>query len=191
MQASIAVPLTLETCPIQMPARCCNCGRPRDVSPVKTVWEHRQSAVYVTIVRTYGYEFPYCEPCAASAARPAPERSTQMLLAFGFAILAVVAMDVLVGPVLADSDAGLLIGLVAGVVAYGVMAAWAAGHKPLPGQTSYYQPVRLTGFRQKFTGKVIGLKLAFTSSVFEREFREANPAAYQARLLESRVLARK
>jgi hypothetical protein len=196
MQASASVqapalPLTLETCALQMPARCCNCGRPRDLEPVETAWEHRQSAIYVTIVRNYSFRFPYCEPCAPSAARPAPERSTQMLLAFGVGILTVVAMEVLVGSTLADSDAGLVIGLVAGVVAFGVMAAWTAAQKPLPGQTSYYQPVRLMGFRQKFTGKVTGLKLGFTSSLYEREFREANQLAYQAGLLESRVLPQK
>jgi hypothetical protein len=95
------------------------------------------------------------------------------------------------GDAMAVGDVPLVMGLVAGFVAYGVMSAWAAGHKLLPGQTSYYQPVRLLGFKQKFTGKVVGLKLGFTSSVYEREFREANELAYHAGLLQSQVLAKK
>lgn len=191
MQATVAAPLTLDTYPLSVPFRCCNCGRQEELLSVETPWEHAQLLLNLSITRRWSFALPYCEPCAPSARRLPLSLSVRLTVAVFAAIATAMGMEYLGGQALLESDVGLAASLVAGVLVYGAMLAWTAGHKALPGQTSYYQPVRLAGLRQRFgLGRAMGLKLAFTNAEFEREFRQANQVGYDARILESKVLAR-
>lgn len=187
--ATAAEALTLQSYAIRNPQRCCNCARPRDVTLLETPYAISKSAVAFSVTWSGSLPLPYCDACAPSATRRAAQRGQNLTIAL---VGGMVAAGLLVqaGLAPASGDTVLLGWLVAMGVVYGGLKWWADSRPRLPGQTSYYQPVRVRALKQTFGGKVIGLKLDFTSSVFEREFQVANEPAYRAGIFESQVLTR-
>jgi hypothetical protein len=187
--AAAAEALTLQSYPIRNPQRCCNCARPRDVTLLETPYAISKSAVAFSVTWSGSLPLPYCDACAPSATRRAPQRGQNLSIAL---VAGIVAAGLLVNAGMAEGggDMMLLVWLVTMGVAYGGLRWWSDSRPRLPGQTSYYQPVRVRALKQTFGGKVIGLKLDFTSSVFEREFQIANEPAYRAGIFESQVLVR-
>ena len=52
------------------------------------------------------------------------------------------------------------------LIAAGLLFAFYSRRKPIEGQTSYYQRMRLMKLRQKFSSKTTGMVFGFTNSAF-------------------------
>lgn len=115
--------------------------------------------------------------CAFGEAAPENfvHRLLQFALAFGLSFLALLVL----GEFHPDSTvlAKYLIPLSL-FFAVIVMAVVVMRTRPLPGQSSYFQPVRIPVLKREFlSGAVTGIGFAFTSADYARAFRQLNKEA--------------
>jgi len=137
---------------------------------------------------TFRLRLPFCRVCGPSAKRR-PVSFFHKLLVFGLFYFAVFAVLMLSGIAL-DSESLLdNTGLLSGVLSLVITVLWYGTRQPEPGQSSYYQPVRITRLRQKFlSGTVRGIVFGFTNSAYLRRFESLNAQAITAGQIQTKQL---
>lgn len=153
--------------------RCCNCGTAQGVSIVDTPLKKTRYMFLAGTELTFLVGLPYCRACRRTAARfPAGFGKKLLVSSLIFAALMLVVA-------LAGIDlTGLVplaylphaIGLLSLALSFGFYALRRAS----PPQTSYSQPVTLAGLKQKFSGDIVGLTLAFSNSAYADRFARMN-----------------
>lgn len=155
---------------------CSNCGTTQGV---------QVRAQETTVVRyflfagtqvTLNLPVPACDGCSASLGRK-PSSPFSKLLAFGvffmafsLAILIAVTVGEMTLPVLPEHPF-----LLGAILSAAFLAAVYALKRPRPGQSSYYQPVRLLRLKRAFaSGVVEGMRLGFTSEAYRTAFARLN-----------------
>jgi len=164
---------------------CCNCG---DKNCVNEVQETRVTRFF-KIGRTdttFQLDVPVCAGCRRSTKRrPAGFFSrlgvllliTSVLFGICIALGNTVALPLWIGYFFAGS---VVLGIVLTIVFYRF-------RRPLPPQTSFYQPVRIREAKLQFSGLMAGaghvgyLKLAFTNPDYLNVFVDANQEAIKTR----------
>lgn len=164
---------------------CCNCGT-RDVITVLN-----QDTRLTRYLLFGGWEIvmdlplPFCEKCAPSSKRR-PPTVLSWLVIYGLGWVGALFAILVVGMFTQNSfvlDNGFALAAAAGLlpplVCYGRRRA-------ASNQSSYYQPVRLRRLRRELlSGKLTGIRVAFTSQQYRREFESANAELIRAKLLEA------
>jgi hypothetical protein len=167
---------------------CCNCGRTDGLSVTTQDTRLTRYMLGGGSEYTFKLPLPFCGACQRTARRrPAPlfHKALALALAFGVALLALTATAIGTGSVWLTEHA-LLLSLFVAVVA---MGAWYVTRRPLAGQTSFYQPVRIARLKQAFmSGRVTGIKFAFTNHAYAQRFTSANTASVGARLVEVKLI---
>lgn len=153
---------------------CCNCATNKHLKIVETDIRNTRYWGNGGTESVFIFYLPFCPVCEASATRPAKtlfHRSLQLLLVFavGASTLMLVGINFDLPQVMAyllPISAGLA------VVTMATVLFW---QRPRPGQSSYFQPVRILKAKRKmFTVKVVGLTLQFTNPDYRKRFCEMN-----------------
>lgn len=165
-------------------SRCCNCGATTDIHTL-----HQDTRITRYLFGggsefTFQFSLPYCSRCEASAKRRPPGFLGQgLVLLLSFAVVG--AVLILVGDLLHSTFIAAYLAPLAAVIALVFTASFYVFRKPGAGQTSYYQPVRVTKLGQEFvSGKVKMIRLMFTNSEYRSEFMRSNESAIGKRLIE-------
>ncbi|MBP5987161.1 MAG: hypothetical protein KA538_08235 [Azonexus sp.] len=157
---------------------CCNCGGKHDLQVIEQDTRRTTYLLAGGTETTFRLPLPFCPRCAPSAKRRPKNfvhRLLQFALAFGLSFLALLVL----GEFHPDSTvlAKYLIPLSL-FFAVIVMAVVVMRTRPLPGQSSYFQPVRIPVLKREFlSGAVTGIGFAFTSADYARAFRQLNKEA--------------
>ena len=167
---------------------CCNCGRTDGLSVVTQDTRLTRYLLGGGSEYTFKLPLPFCAACARSARRrPAPlfHKALAVALMFGVALLGLTVAAIGTGSLWLTEHA-VLLSFVLAVVAVG---GWYASRRPSPGQTSFYQPVRIARLKQTFVaGRVTGIRFAFTNHAYAQRFTSANTASVGARLVEVKLI---
>jgi hypothetical protein len=167
---------------------CCNCGATQDVAKLDQDTRVTRYMVFGGTEITMKLQVPVCPRCVKTVER----RPVTLLHAFLVLLLAyflslgalLVAGLALDSEPLLDWTPWLSLGIAAILV-----AIWYGRGKSEPGQTSFYQPVRILKLRQEFvSGTVTGICFGFTNLAYSRKFVQRNHVAIQRGLVEVREL---
>jgi len=159
---------------------CCNCGTsgsvkvvPQDTR-VTRYWLSGGSEV------TFRLPLPFCPRCEKTARRRRPtlvQYLLMSLLGWGAAMGVGFGVAAFTDNLWVYDNAPLL-SLVVGVVAVALVYAL---RRPEPGQSSYYQPVRITGLTRAFrSGTIQKIAFAMANSQYAASFRALNHEALSA-----------
>ena len=92
----------------------------------------------------------------------------------GFAVLTILVMGTTIG----DISLGFVNGYVveaAGVVVALTFVALSMMQRPQDGQTSYFQPVRVSGLKRRFRdGRIERIRFSFTNPAYQSAFEREN-----------------
>ena len=167
---------------------CCNCGRTDSLSVLTQDTRLTRYMLGGGSEYTFKLPLPFCAACSRTARRrPAPlfHKALAAGLMFGLALLALAVAAIGLDSVWLAEHA-VLLSFVLAVLAVG---GWYLTRRPSPGQTSFYQPVRIARLKQKFvSGQVIGIRFAFTNHAYAQRFTSANTASVGARLVEVKLI---
>lgn len=164
---------------------CCNCGathylREIDTRLVLTRYIFLGGTEYIL-----KSDFPYCDQCAATANRITPgfmHKLLVFLVWFGLIIVGLVMYEIATETILHIWNVKVF--AIALFLSGGGTYYYYSRQRPQPGQTSFYQPVRLKKLKQKFSGEVTGVTLGFTNQEFGNKFLEVNREAVENNVLE-------
>lgn len=156
---------------------CCNCAR---VDGLRLIAQDTRLTRYGLILRTestFHLPLPFCELCEASSRRRAPSLFKIFLL-MTLVSLAALAVAMAIGmafdslPIL--DNAGM-VSVPVGIVVVGV---WYSTRRKAPGQSSFYQPVRITRLRRELlSDQVRGVRFLMTNSLYAERFKALNHEA--------------
>lgn len=162
---------------------CCNCGATQDIVKLEQDTRVTRYMVFGGSEITLKLPLPVCPRCVSTMERrPVTVLHVFLILllayflSLGALLITGLAMD---SEPLLDWTPWLSLGIAAICVAlrYG-------RRKPEPGQTSFYQPVRILKVRQEFvSGTVIGISFGFTNLAYSRTFVQRNHVAIQRGLI--------
>jgi hypothetical protein len=125
---------------------------------------------------TLNYEFPYCRKCSSTSQIVPVGVGHKLLVSAILFFVLLLASSSLPVSILASMRQEFF-NLVIALLSLSAVFGFYAFRRPMPGQTSYCQPVRLKKVRQRFSGEIEGLVLNFTNKLYEREFRKVNSSA--------------
>ena len=167
---------------------CCNCGATQDVAKLdqdtRVTRYHGMGGSEITMK----LPVPVCPRCVRTVERRPVNllhASLVLLLAYFLTMLAFLAAGLLLDsePLLDRSP------WISVVIAAGLVAFWYGRRKTEPGQTSFYQPVRILKLRQEFvSGTIIGIRFGFTNPAYSRLFVQGNHVAIERGLVEVKEL---
>lgn len=153
---------------------CCNCGREDNLAV--RVQDTRLTRFLLFGGSEYTFSLPltFCGACARSAARR-PVTLLHGLLVLMLVFFLMLALVLVAG--MALESAWLLEQgpMICGALAVVAVVAWYGSRRPRYPQSTFYQPVRVTGVKAKFvSGRTRGLRLAFTNASYRRKFELLN-----------------
>lgn len=170
----VYVPGQASELPFEVPQdKCCNCGGSDDLKKVTTQLKKTRYMVLGGTELTFNIDLPYCGNCAISAGRLPVGAPTKLLVAFGI-FWALMLVVIFVPNELGSMLPGALLPSTMAAVALGLSFTCYAMRRPVPPQTSYYQPVSLAGVRQKFSGEVVEITLRFANAPYSTLFQALN-----------------
>jgi hypothetical protein len=133
---------------------------------------------------TFRLPLPFCQSCEVTAKRrPATffHKGLVFGLLFAVGLLAVTITGIATGW-LWPMEHPVLISM---AFAAAVSFPWYSSRRPEPGQSSYYQPVRLLKLRQKFlSGVITGVKFGFSNHLYAEHLVSVNHEAVSSGILE-------
>ena len=157
---------------------CCNCGTKQDLRVIAQDTRRTTYLVAGGTETTFQLPLPFCTRCAASAKRrPKNIVHRALLLALAFAVwfagLMLVGEFGNVPPLIA----GHLVAVAAGLAVLTLLAVVLMS-RPGAGQSSYFQPVRVSKLKREFlSGAVTGIGFKFSNRDYAQAFRAANQDA--------------
>ena len=163
-------------------ACCCNCGSSSELNPLPTDLRRMPLMGLAGTEIKVELPFPYCQGCAATARRRRP--TALGVIAVTCLLSIVLGMGLLfLGPQLSEDVMTLVVAPAVVLVSLGLVLAFYGFRKKSPGQTSYYQPVRLKNTGHRWPADITGLELGFTNPKFAAVFATANQQAVASGLL--------
>ena len=155
---------------------CANCGTREGVKVVDQ--DTRKTSYFVLGGTELTFQFPVatCESCAKSLSRRPKNIISNALIsmAAGFLGFALLLLIIELGNLEFGFISGNLVNL-GGVIAAAVFVALPLLQRPAPGQSSWFQPVRLVGLKRRFVdGQIEGFKFRFTNSEYQQAFSRLN-----------------
>jgi hypothetical protein len=159
------------------------------MSGLEIVEQDTRQAKYFVLGGTeisFRFPLPFCASCSRSAKRHPKtifHRALVFLIAFGAAFLGLIVVgDVMLSiPGLSQH-----LTVIAFAIATLITGLLIIRSKPKGKQTSYFQPVRINKLKREFvSGKVTGIRLAFTNREYAGAFAHANQAAVNRKTVEA------
>jgi hypothetical protein len=167
---------------------CCNCSAIADLTILEQDTRLTRYFLIGGSEVAFRLRLPFCRVCGPSVNRR-PVSLLHKLLVFGLFYFAVFAVLMLCGMAL-DSESLLdYTVLLSGVFGLVITVLWYAARRPERGQSSYYQPVRITRLSQKFLSgafRVIGF--GFTNYAYLHRFESLNAQAITAGRVQAKKL---
>jgi hypothetical protein len=165
--------------------KCCNCG---GTDSLKTIDQDTRVTRFFFAggsELTFKLPLPFCPACIKSAKRrPASlfKKFLVFVVVFGVLVLALTLVGEFVFPNKLSADHIIYISL--GVSAVFTFAFYLS-RKPAGQQSSYYQPVRISGLKREFVSGVIKkMTFYFTNIAYAGDFTALNQELINANLIE-------
>ena len=167
---------------------CCNCSAMADLTILAQDTRLTRYFLIGGSEVAFRLRLPFCRVCGPSAKRR-PVSLSHKLLVFALFYFAVLAVLMLSGMAL-DSESLLdNTPLLSGVLGLVITVVWYGARRPERGQSSYYQPVRITRLSQKFvSGAVRVIGFGFTNYVYLHRFESLNAQAITAGRVQAKKL---
>lgn len=162
--------------PFEAPlSMCCNCGSERNLILVDTPLKKTRFLLLAGTEITFLIELPYCEACTKTAKRIPPGIFHKLLVAaliFIVLLIAVAFAEIDLSAIIPAGYVTHAVGLLSLVASFSFFAV----RRGKPPQTSYAQPVTLTGLKQEFLGSIVSLSFGFSNETYATRFESLNSA---------------
>lgn len=157
---------------------CCNCGSAQDIRSASTELTDPDRGLLDGTPMAISLDLPYCRRCIRTAQREPVGLPKKLLVATVMALTTGVLAMLVPRSGLPDVISGNIF-FVAAAIAFALVLGLYSLQRPVGGQTSYSQPVRLQKIDREVSGAVVGLTLAFTHARYAQVFAHANREAVQ------------
>ena len=158
---------------------CCNCGSTTQVNPISTDLRRMPMLGLADAEIRFEFPFPHCDRCAVTARRLRP--TALGVVAVTCLLSIVLGMGFLfLGPQLPEETVTMLVAPAVVLLSFGLVLAFYGLRRRAPGQTSYYQPVRLGRTTHRWPANITKLELRFTNRAYASIFASENQQAVVA-----------
>lgn len=166
---------------------CCNCATSEGLMLVVQDTKLTRFMLAGGSEYTFRFNLPFCSRCKKSSKRR-PPTGLQIFLVTVLASFGAFALALASG--LSTESAWVLehSALLSAIAGVAGVALWYASRRRQQGQSTYYQPVRVTKLRQEFlSGKVKGIRFRFMNPFYARRFEALNHEAITSGVVEVRA----
>lgn len=163
---------------------CCNCGTRKDLQVIAQDTRRSSYLIAGGTETTFQLPLPFCAGCAASAKRR-PKNMAHRVLLFALAFAVCFAALLAIGEFSTEgAQLAKYLTPIALAMAACTTLAVVLGARPKPGQSSYFQPVRIPTLKREFvSGAVTAIGFSFANREYAKAFRQANTDAIECKQL--------